>query len=101
MKMNIKELYKIEKRDPVSITEWLKLQGFKDQYIELALAEFAEKLANGERFGYVNEISVLSNRIRDRVRELNLQEAENLVGRLGKFEIKNDSFFKKIWKWFK
>jgi hypothetical protein len=102
MKKTIKELFEIEKRDPVSIANWLKGEGHKDEHIELALAEFAEKIAKGERFGYANGISVLSNKIRDRARELNKVGAEDLVARLGKFEVIEDSglkkFSKRIWK---
>jgi len=98
MKKDIKELYEIEKRDPVSIAAWLKAEGLKDECIELALAEFAEKIAKGERFGYVNGISVLSNKVRDRVKELSQQDSADLVARLGKFEIVQNTLIKRIWK---
>ena len=98
MKKTIKELFEIEKRNPLSIAAWLKREGFKDEHIELALAEFAEKIAQGKRFGYKNGISILSNKIRDRVKELNEQDAEDIIARLGKFEVSGDSIFKKAWK---
>lgn len=98
MKKDIKELYAIEKRDPVSIASWLKSEGHRDDHIELALAEFAERIAGGEAFGYVNGISVLSNKVRDRVRELSKQGASDLVAKLGKFEVAGDSLAKRIWK---
>ena len=98
MKKDIKELYEFEKRDPVSIAAWLKLEGHRDEYIELALAEFAERLAKGERFGYVNGISVLSNKIRDRARELSREGVADLVAKLGRFEVTQDTLMKRIWK---
>jgi len=100
MKKTIKELFEIENRNPLSIAVWLKRDGFKDEHIELALTEYAEKIAQGERFGYVGGISVLSNKIKIRVKELNDRGANDIITRLGKFEVSGDSIFKKAWKIF-
>jgi len=98
MKKNIKDLYALEGRDPVSIANWLRGERLKDEHIELALAEFAERIAKGERFGYVKGISILSNKVRERARQLSGKGGEDLVSKLGMFEVKEGSIFKRIWK---
>jgi len=95
--MKIEDLYAKEERDPISIRIWLKTHGFSENSIDLALAEFAQRLANGERFGYVNGVSVLSNRIRDRARELNMKEEKEVMFKLGKFSPKKP-WWKRLWQ---
>ena len=46
----------------------------------------------------MNGISVLSNKVRDRVKELSQQGAADLVARLGKFEVVQNTLMKRIWK---
>jgi len=81
--MNITKIYGKEKRDPDSIKQWLLRQGHSEKSIDLALAEFAQRIIDGETFGYVNGISVLSNRIKQRVRRM--EAAEDINKRFGEF----------------
>lgn len=97
MAKNIKELFAEEKRDPASIEFWLKSQGFKPEYIHQALAEHAQKIANGEKFGYVDGLSVLSNSIRKRVSEITKLNESFDVASFGEFSAQEKiSFYRKI-----
>ena len=94
---DIKSLFWREKRDPLSIIAWLRSQGFGDSVIKLSMAEHAQRIIDGEQFGYVNGISVLSNSIRNRCKELTLLDAQKVIASFGRFS-KTDGPIKKVWK---
>ena len=96
MAKNIKRLFRQEKRNPVSINVWLKSQGYDDEAIRISMAEHAQMIADGTKFGYVNGISVLSNAIRDRVIELTKQKEAYLINSFGVFK-PTDPLLKRAW----
>ena len=65
---------------------WLREQGFKDYIIDQAIAEHAQRIADDEKFGYTEAgISILSNSIRDRCKELRQGEKSDLIRKFGNF----------------
>jgi len=84
-KKSIEKLYAIEGRNPISIRIWLRAQGFNENAIDLAMAEYAKRIADGERFGYRDGISILSNRIRAKARLLTERDEEEVMVRLSHF----------------
>lgn len=96
MAKDINSLYRLEKRDPASILAWLKAQGYAEEPIRIAMAEHAQMIADGKRFGYVNGISVLSNSIRARVAELTKQKKDDLIDSFGVFK-PTERLHKRIW----
>jgi len=67
-------LFKKEQRDPTSIRLWLVEEGFDEKIINEVIFEYAKRLDRGEKFGYKDGISILSNKIRDRVAEVTKAE---------------------------
>jgi hypothetical protein len=89
MSTDIHELFNIESRNPLKIRKWLiDRYRYKPDLVDLAIKEHAQRLMDGERFGYTKDgISILSNKIRERVEELmfmDKDQAEELFGRFKK-----------------
>lgn len=97
MGKTVRQLFAQEKRDPISIKIWLKKEGISDECIDLAIAEHAQILANGGSYGYENGISVLSNSIRDRARQLMVADVGDTIDKLGKFTAQ-ERLSKRVWK---
>ena len=101
MGYNIVELFGREKRDPANIKTWLMNHPFTadkeklENAIDNALLEFAQRIADGEVFGYTNAgISILSNQIRCRVEQLVF--TENFKKKFGKIK-KSLPWYKRLW----
>ena len=97
MANTVVQLFANEGKDPLRIRRWLRLQGYGVESIDLAIAEHAQRIKNGEGFGYVDGISVLAQSIRNRVKKLTMQNEQNISTALGKFKKTVPWYKKKIW----
>lgn len=97
MAKSVNQLFKDEQRDPWKIRRWLRYQGYRGKIIDIALAEHAQKLANGVHYGYSNGISLLTLSVKDRVQKLAMMREEAISIELGKFKKENPWYKKKLW----
>jgi len=97
MSESLGQLFLRENRDPLKIRRWLRLEGYSAKIIDLALAEHAQRIKNGESFGYVGGISVLAQSIRERVKKLTGQHEQEIITELGKFKKTTPWYKKKLW----
>lgn len=96
MPKTMKELFNQEKRDPLSIRGWLLSQGLLESSINVALFDHAQRIANGEIFGYKDGISILSNSIRFQAEKSSLEEGDKVLESFGTFD--KTSTKGKFWK---
>lgn len=77
--MSLEELYAREGKNPWSIRSWLINEGFKENLIDIALAEHGRFIATGNKYGYKDGVSLLAQSIRKQVKSLTLRDQSEIT----------------------